>query len=104
MTTVDTTALVSAAVRCEETAARLRTLLDGLRTHITPVWRGGGGDAFAQTRQAWADDQEALAGTLAETGAMLRATAARYAAADQDAAWRIAAAARPDPSPAENGA
>jgi WXG100 family type VII secretion target len=94
-TTVDVTAMVNAALRCEEAADRLRALLDEVRERARAVWRGGGGTAFEEVHRAWADDQESLVGALAETGTLLRATAARYAATDERAAWRIAAAARP---------
>jgi WXG100 family type VII secretion target len=94
VTTVDLTALVSAAARCEEAAGRLRVLLDGVRERAPATWRGNGGDAFEEVRRAWVADQEALAGALTGTGTLLRATAARYAATDEGAAWQIAAAVR----------
>ncbi|MFI5839614.1 WXG100 family type VII secretion target [Catenuloplanes sp. NPDC051500] len=99
VTTVDVAALVGAAVRCEEAAARLRALLDGVRAAWpgrggSTVWQGRGGEAFEEVRRGWAAEQEALVSALAETGVLLRATAARYVATDDGAAWQIAAAVR----------
>lgn len=103
-TTVDVTAMVNAALRCEETAVRLRALLDEVRERARAVWRGAGGTAFEEAHRAWADDQESLIGALTETGTLLRAAAARYAATDDRAAWRIAAAVRPGLGAARPGA
>jgi WXG100 family type VII secretion target len=64
---------------------RLMTELDVLRTQ----WQGAGGRSFDQVRTAWANDQELLHRTLAETAAAIRASAGHYDATDALAVSRL---------------
>ncbi|MDP9798893.1 WXG100 family type VII secretion target [Catenuloplanes nepalensis] len=92
-TTVDPAALVGVATTCDDAAAGLRTLLGGMLTRLDDgraAWQGEGGTAFGELRAAWARDQESLVAALTGTAAMLRATAAAYVAADDDAAVHLA--------------
>ncbi|GAB7040887.1 MULTISPECIES: WXG100 family type VII secretion target [Catenuloplanes] len=93
-TTVDPAALAGAAARCDDAATELRALLDGMLARLDSgraAWRGAGGTAFEELRAAWAHDQETLVAALTGTAVLLRATAAAYVAADDDAAVELAA-------------
>ena len=94
VTMVDAAVLVEVATRCDDAAAGLRALLGGLLGRLESgraAWQGEGGRTFDEVRAAWEDDQETLVAALADTAVMLRATAARYAATDDDAATGFAA-------------
>lgn len=67
---------------------RLMSELDVLRTQ----WQGAGGRSFEQVRLAWAEDQELLHRTLAETASAMRGSAQHYSMADTAASDRLSPA------------
>ena len=88
------------AVVLERTAAKfdqvnrdLETMLKALMSQLEVLrgaWQGAGGRSFEQVKVQWADDQAAIHRTLADTATALRAAGRGYAAADDQAAARLA--------------
>src|SRR5262245_13122807 len=68
----------------EAMLSRLLGELEGVRQ----AWQGAGGRSFEQVKQAWARDQRALHGALAETASAVRTSGRRYDASDAAAAER----------------
>ncbi|MDR7279682.1 WXG100 family type VII secretion target [Catenuloplanes atrovinosus] len=88
-TTVDPAVLAGMAARCDDAAGRMRALLRGWDAGGA-AWRGAGGRAFDDARADWEREREALVDALTQAAVLLRATAARYVAADDDAGADLA--------------
>lgn len=95
MATTQTQASVmtQTAARFDEVNASLESMLRKLMAELDVLrtqWQGAGGRSFDQVKTAWANDQEMLHRTLAETATAIRQSATHYDAADTAVASRLA--------------
>lgn len=93
-TEAEAAVLERTAAKFDQVNRDLEAMLKGLMSRLEVLrdaWQGAGGRSFEQVKLQWADDQAAIQRALAETAAALRAAGRGYAAADDQAASRIAA-------------
>jgi WXG100 family type VII secretion target len=84
----------STAAKFEEVNEALQSMLKRLLGELEVLqtqWVGRGGSTFAQVKQAWATDQEALHRALGETAAAIRSSGRQYDTSDSAAADRLRA-------------
>jgi len=82
----------TAAARFDGGNQALQRMLDSLLGELEGLrqqWQGRGGTSFAQVKQQWAADQEALHRALAETATAIRTAGRQYTATDDVAADRF---------------
>ncbi|WP_189170461.1 WXG100 family type VII secretion target [Pilimelia anulata] len=92
-TRAEAAVLAATADRFESVNEALQTMLRRLMSELETLetaWRGAGGRSFQQVQQAWAADQAALGRALTETAEGIRSAGARYVAADDAVAERVA--------------